>query len=121
MKQHVRQNSFHNWCKNVTDPSVAATSNLSFEPSSSKNLREQDDDMLIGMSFEYYKKLFSTILIFADKELASLKLKALMVMQMRNGLKLGSLVKVNDMTYSEMIDVLAEVVMDHMRDFVEKK
>ena len=44
-----------------------------------------------------------------------------MVMQMRNGLKLGSLVKVNDMTYSEMIDVLAEVVMDHMRDFVGKK
>ena len=121
LKQHVRQNSFHNWCKNVTDPLVAATSNLSFEPSSSKNLREQDDDMLIGTSFEYYKKLFSTILIFADEELASLKLKALMVMQMRNGLKLGSLVKVNDMTYSEMIDVLAEVVMDHMRDFVGKK
>ena len=75
-------------CKIVIDPSVSATSDD--KPSPSKNQSKQVDDMITGKSFEYYQKLFLFVFTIAEEELAFLKLKPQMVMQMRNDLILGS-------------------------------
>ena len=41
-------------------------------------------------------------------------------MQMRNGLKLGSADKINEMVCTEMIDILVEVVMECMKEVIQK-
>ena len=124
LKRHVGEvNSIHNWCKNIIDSSAVATASNtsnSNQQSVSTNENKRVDDLLVSASFEYYKKLFSTVLTMAKEELAFLKLKSLMLMQMRNGLKLGSVDKINEMAYAEMIDVLAEVVMECMQEVIQK-
>ena len=60
------------------------------------------------------------MLAITEEELAFLKLKPLMLMQMRNGLKLSSVDKITEMVCAEMIDILAEVVMECMKEVIQK-
>ena len=107
LKRHVGEvNLIHNWCKNIIDSSAVATASStsnSNQQSLSTNENKRVDDLLVSTLFEYYKELFSTVLTIAEEELAFLKLKPLMLMQMRNGLKLGSVDKINEMVCADMI------------------
>ena len=123
LKRHVgKVNSIHNWCKNIIDSSAVGTASNtsnSNQQSVSTNENKHVDDSLVSTSFEYSKKLFLSVLTIAEEELPFLKLKPLMLMQLRNGLKLGSVDKIKEMVCAEMIDILVEVVMECMKEVIQ--
>ena len=98
------------------DATLNTPSNLESTSSTQQN---RVDEMMIGNSFDYYKKLFTTVLTIAVEELSFLKLKPLMLMQIKNGLKLGTTDKLNEMTCAEMVDVLSDVIMGFIKKAIE--
>lgn len=111
LARHVGDaNSIHNWCKKNI---VGAVKETQDEPT-----QKRVDEMVISNSFEYHQKLFTTVLTIVEEELAFLKLKPLMELQVKNGLKLGSTDKINDMSCAEMVDVLADTVSDAIKNFM---
>ena len=60
------------------------------------------------------------MLTIAEEELVLCKLKPVMLMQMRNGLNLGSVDQINEMVCAEIIDILADVVMECMKEVIQK-
>ena len=120
LSRHVGDaNSMHNWCKKTVNPDIV-TNPLSTEPGSSKSTSQQRvDEMVIGSSFDYYYKIFTSVMFIAEEEMSFLKLKPLMLLQIKNGVKLGSMDKFNEMACAGMIDVLAEVVMEFVKNVFE--
>ena len=111
-------NSIHNWCKKAICPQTSASSTVAETTTDqsaaarSSRVPLRVDTMFIGNSTDYYKKLFKTALYIAEEELAFLKFKSLVLLQVDNGVKLGSTDKLNHMTCAEMVDILAEVIRE---------
>ena len=59
-------------------------------------------------------------MLYIVEEVAFRKFKSLVDLQRRNGVKAGSTDKLNKTVCVEMIDILAEVISEMMKDYLEK-
>ena len=119
LSRHVGDaNSIHSWCKKSMCPDATLNTPSNLESTSSTQ-QNRVDEMMIGNLFDYYKKLFTTVLTIAEEELSFLKLKPLMLMQIKNRLKLGTTDKLNEMTCAEMVDVLSDVIIGFIKKAIE--
>ena len=75
--------------------------------------------MTIKTSGAYHEVLFKTALYIVEEEVTFQKFKNLVNLQRRNGVKAGSTDKFNKTVCIEMIDVLAEVISEMMKDYLE--
>ena len=71
-------------------------------------------------SISYYQKLFQTVLYLVEEELAFTKLQGLVELQMHNGSKFGSADKLNDKACSEIVNVIATVIVDCLTDYFKE-
>ena len=76
--------------------------------------------MTIKTSPVYYEVLFKTALYIVEEEVAFWKFKSLVDLQRWNGVKAGSTDKINKTMCVEMIDILAKVISEMMKDCLEK-
>ena len=75
--------------------------------------------MTIKTSCAYYEVLFKTALHIVE-EVVFQKFESLVDFQRRNDAKAGSTDKLNKTLCIEMIDILAEVISEMMKDYLEK-
>ena len=68
------------------------------------------DHTFQNISTEHYTKLFRTILMILEEELAFTKLEPLIILQRKNGVKLFSADKCNNFACSELTEVICEVI-----------
>ena len=118
LQRHVGTSDFiHNWCKTE----MVGTVTTEQQPKvGEKRKQGKVDEMTIKTSRAYYKVLFKTALYTVEEELVFRKFKSLVDLQRRNGVKAGSTDKLNKTVCVEMIDILAEVIREMMKDYLEK-
>ena len=118
LQRHVgTSDSIHNWCK--TELGETATTEQQLKVGE-KRKQGKVDEMTIKASCAYYKVLFKTALYTVEEEVAFRKFKSLVDLPRRNGVKAGSTDKLNKTLCVEMIDILAEVISEMMKDYLEK-
>ena len=117
--------SLHQWCKrHVLDECVEAGSSSDVIDMSVKYNAQQSqqqvrvDKIMRKSSQYYYEILFRTVLTIIEEEMAFQKLKPLMELQMKNGVKFGLTDKCDAKACAEFIDVLLEVVQNFMKKFI---
>lgn len=91
LERHVgNSKSMHNWCKKKVISELELPEPFSSIPSTSRSrasIGKEVDNALISSSISYYTKLFRTVMYIVEDELAFVKLKGLMQLQMKNGVK----------------------------------
>ena len=125
LQRHVGDgSSLHQWCKrHVLHECVEAGSSSDVIDTSVKNNAQQSqqqvrvDEILMKSSQHYYEVLFHSVLTIIE-EMAFQKLKPIMELQMKNGVKFGSTDKCDAKACAEFIDVLLEVVQNFMKKFI---
>ena len=116
------EKSLHNWCKkqilNSNDQEFRLTRGTNApQPLLNQQLIKRS---LSANSISYYQKLFRTLLYLVHEELTFTKLQGLVEFQMRNGLKFGSADKLNDKACSEIVNVIATVIVDCLTDYFKE-
>ena len=118
LQRHVgTSDSIHNWCKTELGGTVTTEQQPKFRE---KHKQGKVDEMTIKTSRAYYEVLFETALYIVEEEVAFQKFISLVDLQRQNGIKGGSTDKLNKTVCVEMIDILAEVVSEMMKDYLEK-
>ena len=116
-RQVGTSNSIHNWCKTELGGTVTTEQQPKV---GEKRKQGKVNEMTIKTSCAYYEVLFKTTLYIVKEEVAFQKFKSLVDLQRRSGVKAGSTYKLNKTVYIEMIDILAEVISEVMKDYLEK-
>ena len=118
LQRHVGiSNSFHNWCKTKQGATVTTEQHAKVEE---KRKQGKVDKMSIKTSSAYYGILFKTAFYIVEEEVAFQKFKSLVDLQRRNGVKAGTTYKLNKTACLEVIDILAEVISEMMKYYLEK-
>ena len=116
------EKSLHNWCKKQILNSNDQEFRLTRVTNAPQPLLNQQliKRSLSANSISYYQKLFRTLLYLVDEELTFTKLQGLVELQMRNDLKFGSADKLNDKACSEIVNVIATVIVDCLTDYFKE-
>ena len=120
LAKHVRHaKPLHQWCKKEV---VFSNGTIYIAPEQQQgnpsSLSQFSIDAGIATSsYTYFEKLFRTVLFLVEEEIAVTKLKSLITLPMKNGLKFGSTDKWNNKTFREIVDILAKVIRDFMKGY----
>ena len=116
LQRHVgNEKSMHHWCKKEV---LISQGNVYVPPiQAGDKSQTRIETVIASSSGAYYEKLFRTVLYLVEEELAFTKLKGLMNLQMRNGLRFGTTDKTNNESCREMVDILADVIRDVIKGF----
>ena len=118
LQRHVgTSNSFHNWCK--TKQGAALTTEQHPEVGEKRKQRKVDE-MSIKTSSAFYGIRFKTVFYIVEEEVAFQKFKSLVDLRRRNGVKEGTTYKLNKTVCLEVIDILADVISEMMKYYLEK-
>ena len=123
LKRHLGDaNSFHGWCK-LKESSTSDVTEMSSNSQVAENRQQSKAySLIISYSTQYYKKIFGTAMVVAEEELAFRKLPGFIHHVEKQGVKFGSDDKITRKTCTEMIDIIAEVLLQTHRDsFVKAK
>ena len=120
LQRHVgADTSFHGWCKKFVQKEKGI--HVPSMPKAAHSVPERNqrkvDEQISSASKGYYEKLFRSVLYLVEEELAFNKLKGLMDLQMRNGVRFGTTDKINNFACVEMVDIICEVIVDMMKGF----
>ena len=117
LEKHVGSaNSMHSWCKKKVNSELG----LKTTPTIHQHHGQPTIDVCISnSSFQYYEKLFRTMLYLVEDELPY-KLESLMSLQMKNGLRFGTIDKINVKACTELVDVISEVVREIIKEYLGK-
>lgn len=71
-------------------------------------------------SISYYHRLLETVLYLVEEESVFTKHQGLVEIHIRNGLKFGSTDKLNGKACSEIVNAIAAVIVDYLRDYLTR-
>ena len=118
LQRHVGTcNSFHNWYKTKLG---AALTTEQHPKVGEKRKQRKVDEMSIKTSSAFYGILFKTAFYIVEEEVAFQKFKSLVDLRWRNGVKAGTTYKLNKTVCLEVIDILAKVISEMMKYYLEK-
>ena len=113
LQRHVwTSDSINNWCKTELGGTVTTEQ----QPELGEKCKQgKVDEMKINIMKSYLKLLY-----IVKEEVAFWKFKSLVDLQRWNGVKAGSTDKLNKTLCIEMINILAEVISEMTKDYLEK-
>ena len=87
---------------------------------SSKNAQPTVSESFLLSNTDHYTKSFCSILFLLEEELAFIKLKPMVELQIANGLSIMSTNKINDKACAKLAEIISEIVRDKGSNFINQ-